>query len=85
MQDRLRDLITYFLRLHLSNAFAKDSFCVWVAGAVKSRLPRCVPPFLVAMPLAIRLGWQVGRETVYTGYEPNRTLLERLRGGVIGM
>ena len=25
MQDRLRDLITYFLRLHLSNALAKDS------------------------------------------------------------
>ena len=26
MQDLPRDLITYFLRLHLSNALSKDSF-----------------------------------------------------------
>ena len=35
--------------------------CVWVAEALKSRLPRCVPPCLVAFLVAIQLGVCVGR------------------------
>ena len=44
--------------------------CVWVAEALKSRLPRCVPPCLVAFLVAIQLGVCVGRTWGNTGYEP---------------
>ena len=40
--------------------------CVWLAEALKSRLPRCVPSCLVAVLVAIQLGWCVGRVSWFT-------------------
>jgi TRAP-type mannitol/chloroaromatic compound transport system permease large subunit len=53
-----------FMWLKLSAwAFSKGAYCcwIWVAGALKSRLPRCVPPCLVTVLVAIQLGRCVGK------------------------
>ena len=70
----MRTLYTH-AQSHLDMTPANEShsqtmLCVWIAGALKSRLPRCVPPCPVAVLVAMQLGRCVGRTWWITGYEP---------------